>query len=464
MAAAPEHFHAGCTIASTGLIFTFLHHHLNRRQLRIHTVLSAKRVLYTLITNLAPALGLVNFLAVTSPPMSSVCGLAQHIVVAVVMASFMELLLLLCYRTSLSLDGSSDKNVPPISNVLQQLEASYASFSWSGGFESSRYIDGIISVVAQQPEMAFWASPPIVRSQRNAHPCTSPLWALCLGPVRCQGCCFALCPRLPCGQRQRASARLIALLRRAVYAYALGSVVGPIAELWVEGAPGMGSYRPLVRRAVGLVELVVTAFALCTAMARTEAHAAVGPAAYTRGFVSCLLKTASLSHIASAKFHFIHTTLRSNSPLSSCSSSVRLSSGTHSSMPSARLRVRGGTMCAPWPRRRCSRCSSGVPSQSASCRLGLARRLTRTTRRLGWSRRTGKCDTSEHVQHAVRQHASDTLGSCKTPISPKPAIWPKAVRRAWRISNAEAVRCLLLRFTLSDESGHTQHILRLNSA
>ena len=60
-------------------------------------VLSAKRVLYEAITCLSPAICIVNFLAVTSPPMSHLVTLAQHIVVGGAMWAFMELLLLLCY-------------------------------------------------------------------------------------------------------------------------------------------------------------------------------------------------------------------------------------------------------------------------------------------------------------------------------------------------------------------------------
>jgi hypothetical protein len=234
----PTHYGFGCVISVTSLSITLVYHHCMRARMRASTVLCAKRVLYALIQTLAPALAVVNFLAVTSPPMHQTCGIAQHLIVASVMAAFMELLLLLCYRTSLARDGGREKDVPPISNILQQLEASFASFTASG-FASSHYIDGAVRVLAQQPEIAFWASPPI-------------------------GCCFALCPTtLPCGRRHRATARLVSLLRRAVLLYALGAVVGPTAELWLEGVPGMeAALLATARRAVGALELVVTLLAL----------------------------------------------------------------------------------------------------------------------------------------------------------------------------------------------------------
>ena len=239
----PPHFATGCTLALIGFFITLAFHRRRVSQMQKATVFSAKRLLYRLILCLAPVICCINLLAVTSPPLHDLCALAQHIVVALVMAAFMELLLLLCYRTSLARQGdagpaASEADVPGIANVLQLCEQSFSTCTLCGGVEPSAYIQGILSVLTQQQEIAFWASPPI-------------------------GCCFAWCPWLPCGQRQRPTARLVVMLRRAVLVYVLGSVVGPVAELWVDGAPGMAPYRvQSVKRAVSVVELLVTLLAL----------------------------------------------------------------------------------------------------------------------------------------------------------------------------------------------------------
>ena len=171
----------------------------------------------------------------------------QHVVVAATMACFMELLLLLCFRTSLArgmepsepseLPGPGDAGVPGIANMLELFESSVSSFEASGKFHPSSYIDAVVRVLSQQPDIAFWASPPI-------------------------GCCFALCPRAPLGRPQRASARLVALLRRAVVVYALGAVLGPLSELWIEGVPGMAAHQPAAHQLAAAVETAITLLAL----------------------------------------------------------------------------------------------------------------------------------------------------------------------------------------------------------
>ena len=238
--AVPSHLSAGTIIAMIGFLITMYYHHTGMQTLQKMTSFSAKRVLYRLIVSLAPAICFINFLAVTSPPMHELCALVQHIIVALVMAAFMELLLLLCYRTSLAQQSgaaTSEAEMPGIANVLQLCEQSFSTCTLCGGVEPSAYLQGIHDVLVKQPEIDFWASPPV-------------------------GCCFACCPSLPCGQRQRPTARLVVLLRRAVCFYALGSVAGPTAELWVAGAPGMAMHRPRVRQAVELLELAVTLTAL----------------------------------------------------------------------------------------------------------------------------------------------------------------------------------------------------------
>ena len=56
-------------VSSACLLATLLLHRRAVAALRAAAPFSAKRMLYRLITSLAPAIGLVNFLAVTSPPM-----------------------------------------------------------------------------------------------------------------------------------------------------------------------------------------------------------------------------------------------------------------------------------------------------------------------------------------------------------------------------------------------------------
>ena len=100
----------------------------------------------------------------------------------------MELLLLLCYRTSLAPEGGGEVDVPGIANVLQLCESSFSSCTVCGGVEPSAYINGVLSVLTQQPEIAFWTSPPV-------------------------GCCFSLCGDfLPCGRRDRPTPRLVDLV------------------------------------------------------------------------------------------------------------------------------------------------------------------------------------------------------------------------------------------------------------
>ena len=235
----PAHYRTGCCISLAGLAATTIYHERMRQRMRASTVLSAKRVLYHAITCLSPAICIVNTLAVTSPSMHATARLMQHVIVAGSMWAFMELLLLLCYRMFLAREaGGSEREMPGISNVLQQLESSFSTVCSMSGFESSHYIDGILSVLSAQPEIAFWASPPI-------------------------GCCWVLLPSWPCGRRHRPTARLIALLRRAVMGYAIGAVLAPTAELWIAGAPAIASpLKGQVLRVVSMIESTVTVLAL----------------------------------------------------------------------------------------------------------------------------------------------------------------------------------------------------------
>lgn len=178
--------------------------------------------------------------AVSNPPHVrdyAILFLPQHAIVAVVMAAFMELLLLLLFRTALaSRDEDSDESqLPGISNVLEHFEASFSRFERE--FEPSHFISGIVDLLQNQPKVAFWASPPV-------------------------GCCFALCPALPCGQPQLPSARLIAFLRRAVLVYASGAVIAPLIEAWVGGVPSLAAHRDLARETAHATELAVTLLAL----------------------------------------------------------------------------------------------------------------------------------------------------------------------------------------------------------
>ena len=225
----PPSYATGCALAALALLVTLLLHHRASRVLHAGTSFSAKRLLYSMISGLAPGIALVNFLAVTAPMLHKGAALAQHTLVAGVMACFMELLLLLLYRTSLAKGGDEEAQVPGIANVLEHFEGSFS--------QPSPYIDGAMRVLKQQPEVAYWASPPI-------------------------GCCFALCPSLPCGRPQAASARLLALLRRAVIAYAVGAVLAPLLELWVDGVPAMAAHREGIQRVVRAAELAVTVGAL----------------------------------------------------------------------------------------------------------------------------------------------------------------------------------------------------------
>ena len=83
----PSHFSAGCGISLVGLFATLCYHSHKTRQMRSTTSFSTKRILYRLITSLAPTICMLNFLAVTSPPMHRFAALVQHIVVAGVMAA-----------------------------------------------------------------------------------------------------------------------------------------------------------------------------------------------------------------------------------------------------------------------------------------------------------------------------------------------------------------------------------------
>ena len=117
----PEHYQIGLAIATCGLLVTMGLHRHAVRALRARTAFSSKRVLYRLITGLAPAIAWVHFLAVTSPPMHRVAALTHHCLVAFVMACFMELLLLLLFRTARAGEGGVDESaVPAIPNVLQE--------------------------------------------------------------------------------------------------------------------------------------------------------------------------------------------------------------------------------------------------------------------------------------------------------------------------------------------------------
>ena len=114
----PEHYQIGLMIAACGLLITMSLHRRAVRVLLERTAFSSKRVLYRLITGLPPAIAWVHFLAVTSPPMHRVASLAHHCLVAFVMACFMELLLLLLFRTARAGEGGVDESaVPAIPNV-----------------------------------------------------------------------------------------------------------------------------------------------------------------------------------------------------------------------------------------------------------------------------------------------------------------------------------------------------------
>ena len=116
----PEHYQIGLMIATCGLLVTMSLHRRAVRALLERTAFSSKRVLYRLITGLPPAIAWVHFLAVTSPPMHRVASLAHHCLVAFVMACFMELLLLLLFRTARAGEGGVDESaVPAIPNVRQ---------------------------------------------------------------------------------------------------------------------------------------------------------------------------------------------------------------------------------------------------------------------------------------------------------------------------------------------------------
>ena len=132
----PQGYRVGCLMAFVGLSTTLVMHKRDLVLLRANA-LSAKRLLYQLIVGLAPAIAVFNFLAVTSPPFARVALLAQHIVVAGTMLCFMELLLLLLYRTALARGAREEAELPGIANVLEQWEQSFSTFKQ--GFEPSLY-------------------------------------------------------------------------------------------------------------------------------------------------------------------------------------------------------------------------------------------------------------------------------------------------------------------------------------
>jgi len=237
-----ESYAAGCLISLAGISLTLMLHHRSNCALRVGTSFSAKRFLYQLITGLAPAIALVNFLAATSPPLHRAALLSQHIAVACVMGCFMELLLLLLFRTALAeeVGTENEATLPAISNIMEHLDQSFSTWSISGfepHIEPSRYIKAAVGILRQQQPIAFWASPPI-------------------------GCCFALCPSWSCGQPRLPSARLIALLRRAVLVYVAGAVIAPLLELWLAGLPGMSAHMTTAARATHVLEGAVTLAAL----------------------------------------------------------------------------------------------------------------------------------------------------------------------------------------------------------
>ena len=124
----PEHYQVGLVIATCGLLITLGMHRRANHALRARTAFSSKRVLYRLITGLAPAIAWVHFLGVTSPPMHRVAALAHHCLVAFVMACFMELMLLLLFRTARAGEGGVDESaVPAIPNVLQVPYSAHAT-------------------------------------------------------------------------------------------------------------------------------------------------------------------------------------------------------------------------------------------------------------------------------------------------------------------------------------------------
>ena len=152
----PLHYSVGCAIASLGLMATIVLHWRAMVTLK-KSPFSAKRMLYGFILRLAPALAVLNFLSVTSPPMHRVTELLQHMVVAGCMASFMELLLLLLYRTSLAPEGSDESRLPGITNIVERFEMSLEDYNHNGG----HYLAGILNVLRQQPAMDVWTSPPL---------------------------------------------------------------------------------------------------------------------------------------------------------------------------------------------------------------------------------------------------------------------------------------------------------------
>eukprot|EP00966_Prymnesium_polylepis_P008517 196522-Prymnesium_polylepis.1 len=230
----PASYDAGCAAAAFGLAATLLLHSRANQALRSRSF-SAKRLLYSMILRLAPAVAIVNFIACTAPGLHKGAALAQHTLVALVMACFMELLLLLLFRISLCKSGEEEAQAPGISNVLEHFEASFSKFERQ--FEPSEYIDGVVRVMRQQPNIAYFASPPI-------------------------GCCFALCPFLPCGRPQPPTAMLVATLRRAVLVCAAGAVLVPLFALWVDHVPAMAAHREAIQQLAHGLELGVTLLAL----------------------------------------------------------------------------------------------------------------------------------------------------------------------------------------------------------
>jgi len=222
-----------CGAALFGLIVTYALHYRATLALRDGTTFSAKRLLYQFIVRLAPAIASLNFLAVTSPPMHRTISMLQHVVVAGCMACFMELLLLLLYRTSSAPHGRAEALMPPITNIVQKFEMSLEDYNQSDG----DYLNTVLTLLRQQPAIAIWTSPPI-------------------------GCCFLLCPCCPCGKPQAPTICLLWMLRRTVLVYVLGAIVAPFFEMWLEGVPALDHYHEAAQYCTWIVETLAMLLAL----------------------------------------------------------------------------------------------------------------------------------------------------------------------------------------------------------
>ena len=207
----------------SGLLLPFLFtttyvHRRHTRALSSGKALSLKRLLYTFISYLAPALAAINFLAVLAPVLALVMEAVEHTVIAVVMTGFMELLYLLIFRLELHAEhlqrsGSTSGNGSPedpralhhfFPPALTHERLSYL-------LEEGGYVAGVARRLSSGAPIKLYASPP-----------------LC--------CCLAGCACLPCGTAQHPSARVLDSMRLAVRLYVAGAMVGPLFELWIDGS------------------------------------------------------------------------------------------------------------------------------------------------------------------------------------------------------------------------------------